>query len=117
VETLALPLRVDKDTGRLVREDAVTALLSVMRAMAASPASSWAHAPWFGLQEVFERANVEREDQHDIQAALNRGLEGLGVDWARVGPVRLVRGAPGERRFELTLELAGGRAVHRSLVA
>jgi hypothetical protein len=117
VESLALPLRIGKD-GRLARTDAVTALLSVIRAMAASPASSWAHAPWFGLQEVFEKANTEREDQHDIQDALNRGLAGLGVTWASVGPVRLVRGeAPGVRRFELTLLLSGGQAVHRTLNA
>lgn len=117
MKTLALPLRVDRN-GLLERDDPVTALLSVIRAMASSPRSTWAHAPWFGLQEVFESANTEREDQHDIQDALNRGLAGLGVTWASVGPVRLVRGeAPGVRRFELTLELAGGRAVHRTLKA
>jgi hypothetical protein len=117
VNTLALPLRVGRD-GLLERDDHVTALLSVIRAMAFSPRSTWAHAPWFGLQEVFENANTEREDQHDIQDALNRGLAGLGVTWASVGPVRLVRGeAPGVRRFELALLLAGGQVVHRTLNA
>lgn len=117
VQTLALPLSVDRD-GRLARTDPVSSLLAVVRAMAASPRSSWAHAPWFGLQEAFENANLEREDQHDLQDALNRGLRGLGIDWATVASVRAPWGqAPGERRFDVTLQLRDGTAVHRSLNA
>ena len=117
METLALPFSVD-DKGRLARTDAVTSLLSVIRAMAAAPASSWAHAPWFGLQEAFAAANVQLRQQPALEDALNRALAGLGVDWARVAAVSTPElQAPGERRFELTLELAGGRAVHRSLRA
>lgn len=117
MQTLALPLSVHSD-GRLARTDPVASLLAVMRAMAASPRSSWAHAPWFGLQEVFENANLEREDQHDLQDALNRALQGLGIDWATVASVRAPGGrAPGERHFDVTLQLRDGNVVHRSFNA
>ena len=116
-ETLAFPLTIGPD-GRLARTDRVSSLVAVLGAMAASPASSWAHAPWFGLQEVFAGANVALEQQPALADALNRGLDGLGIGWARVEAVTVPRGhAPGERRFELTLKLADGRSAHRSLNA
>jgi len=118
VETLALPLRVDKD-GRLARTDAVTALLSIIRAMAAAPATGWAHAPWFGLQEAFGNPSLQRADQHDIQAKLNLALTQLGVTWASVLSVSLPdeerRPEQSARRFDIALKLAEGNVVHRSL--
>jgi hypothetical protein len=118
VETLALPLAVRPD-GRLARTDAVAALLSVIRAMAAAPASSWAHAPWFGLQEAFGNPSLQREDQHDIQTKLNLALRELGVTWATVVSVNLPeeerRPERSARRFDIALQLAEGNVVHRSL--
>lgn len=120
MKTLALPLRVASN-GLLERDDHVTALLSVIRAMAFSPRSTWAHAPWFGLQEVFGNPSLQRADQHDIQAKLNLALTELGVTWATVLSVTLPdderRPERNARRFDITLELAGGQAVHRTLTA
>jgi hypothetical protein len=116
VETLALPLRIG-DNGRFVRTDRVSSLLSVVRAMAASPASSWRHAPWFGLQEVFAAASSDRgEQQSAVEDALNRALAGLGINWARVESVTMPRGqAPGERSFTLALAFADGSVIHREV--
>lgn len=117
METLALPFRVGRD-GRLERTDRVTSLLSTVRAMAATPASAWPHAPWFGLYELFAAANLEREQQPALEDALNAAFRQLGVDWASVLSVTAPRRrAPGERRFDLALSLADGGAVHRSLLA
>jgi hypothetical protein len=117
VETLALPLRIGRD-GLFERTNRVNSLMGVIRAMAASPASTWGHAPWFGLQEVISRASEERgEDQPEVEDALNRGLAGLGIHWARVTAVILPRGqVPGERSFTLTLELGDGIPVHRTVL-
>jgi hypothetical protein len=116
VETLALPLQIGKD-GLFVRTDRVSSLLAVIRAMAASPASSWRHAPWFGLQEVFAAASADRgEQQPAVEDALNRALVGLGIHWARVEAVTLPREqAPGERSFSITLDCGEGGAVHREV--
>jgi hypothetical protein len=118
VETLALPLRVRPD-GRLQKTDPVTSVLSVIRAMAASPASTWAHAPWFGLQEHFASVNPRLENHPALADALNRGLAELGVGWIRVTEVKLSRPAPagaatpGTHHFDLTMVTADGTAVHR----
>lgn len=120
MKTLALPLKVEPD-GRLARTDPVTSLLALIRAMAASPRSSWAHAEWFGLQEAFGSPALQRSDQHDIQARLNHALAELGITWATVAAVDLPeeerRPERSARRFEITLELAGGDVAHRSLNA
>ncbi|HEX2095266.1 MAG TPA: hypothetical protein VHG28_22915 [Longimicrobiaceae bacterium] len=117
MESLALPLRIGAD-GRLERTDPVSSLMAVIRAMAASPAATWQHAPWFGLQEVFEGANLALEQQPVLADALNRALTGLGITWAQVESVTAARDrAPGERRFDITLVMVGGRPVHRSLSA
>ena len=112
---LAWPIRVDKD-GRLERtDDPVGSLLSVIRAMAASPASSWRHAPWFGLQEVFEGVNTELQEHPAVADALSHALKQLGIHWAEVATVLLDRGTPpGERRFRITFTTRDG-PVHRSL--
>lgn len=114
--TLSLPIRIHAD-GRLERTDPVAGLLRLFRAMAASPAGSWKHARWFGLQEIFAGANVLLEDQQQIADALNVALGELGVGWARVLSVQTVRGeAYGERCFRLTLTVDGRHgAVHETL--
>lgn len=116
VDTLALPLRIGPD-GLFERTDRVSSLLAVIRAMASSPASSWHHAPWFGLQEVFAEATSERgEAQPAVEDALNRGLAGLGINWARIESVAMQRGrAPGERSFTLTLVFGDGSVAHREV--
>lgn len=118
MQTVALPLAVDKD-GRLARTDPVTSLLALIRAMAASPRSTWAHAEWFGLQEAFASPALQRSDQHDIQARLNDALAALGITWATVAAVHLPEEErrPGQstRRFAITLQLAGGDVAHRNL--
>ncbi len=117
MQTLALPLRVGAD-GRLERTDPVNSLLAVIQAMAGSPAASWRHAPWFGLQEVFEGANLALEQQPGLADAINRALAGLGVTWARVDSVIAPRNrAQGAPRFDITLVLVDGQTVHRSLPA
>lgn len=116
METLALPLRVRPD-GRLQKTDPVSSVLSVIRAMAASPASTWAHAPWFGLQELFGQVNPRLENHPALADALNRALAELGVGWIRVAEVKLSRpeaaGTPGTHHFDLTMVTADGTAVHR----
>ena len=120
MEILALPLRVGPD-GRLARTDAVAALDSLLYAMASSPKASGTNMPWFGLKEVFEAANPEREDQHGVQEALNHALAQLGVTWATVKAVRTPRfgqeQAPGIRNFGITLDVAGRGVVHLSVRA
>jgi hypothetical protein len=112
---VSLPLRVGPD-GRLERASPAEALMRLFRAMAATSEHAWPHAPWFGLAEVFAAANPQLHDQQGIADALNRGLAGLGVRWARVAYVHAGPGAAyGERDFRIALELAGGQVVHDGL--
>ena len=117
METLALPLLVDRDTLRLVtNKDPVDSVTSAIRVMAQSPAATWAHAPWFGLQEAFAGVNPKLEDHPALADAVNRALAELDVRWIRVAEVKLVRGdAPGTLRFDLTLLTADGTAMHRRI--
>ena len=117
--TLSLPLRVMPD-GQLDRaESPVDSLVQLFRVMAATPAGSWPHARWFGLQEVFAKANPLLLDQQPIADALNRALAGLEVRWARVHSVTTARDrvqehGTGERHFRIAL-LVDGRLEHESL--
>ena len=111
---LALPLRVEAD-GRLARSAPADALVRLFRSMAATTARAWPHAPWFGLEEAFAAANPQLEDQQGLADALNRGLAGLGVGWARVASVRTVAAAHGERAFRIALEVEGGTVTHAEL--
>jgi hypothetical protein len=111
---LALPFRVDAD-GRLARSAPADALVRLFRAMAATTAGAWPHAPWFGLAEAFAAANPQLEDQQGLADALNRGLAGLGVGWARVASVRTVPSGYGERAFRIALEVEGGAVTHAEL--
>lgn len=119
METLEWPLRVGPD-GRLARAgDPWDPLLEIIRAMAASPPSSWSHAPWFGLEEVFRKAKRNVEEQPDVARALNQALEQLGIGWARVDAVFLdveaVRSRPHDPpRFSIRFATPNG-TVHRSL--
>ena len=67
VELLALPLSVDPESGRLARTDAVSALLSVIRAMAGTSGSGEGPTAWFGLQEMFAEPALQRGDHRDEQ--------------------------------------------------
>lgn len=118
--TLSLPLRVMPD-GQLARaEDPVESLVQLFRVMAATPAGSWPHARWFGLQEVFAKANPLLLDQQPIADALNKALAGLEVRWARVHSVTTARDdraldhGTGERHFRIAL-LVDGDLKHQSL--
>jgi hypothetical protein len=112
---LALPFRVERD-GRLARSAPAEALVRLFRAMAATSARAWPHAPWFGLEEAFAAANPQLEDQQGLADALNRALAGLGVRWARVASVRTVPGAAyGERAFRVALEVEGAPVTHADL--
>lgn len=111
---VSLPLRVGPD-GRLERAAPAEALMRLFRAMAATSTNAWPHAPWFGLAEVFAAANPQLHDQQGIADALNQGLAGLGVGWARVVYVHSVAAPYGERGFQIALELAGGQVVHEAL--
>lgn len=118
--TLSLPLRVEAD-GQLAREeDPVDSLLRLFRVMAATPAGSWPHARWFGLQEVFAKANPLLLDQQHIADALNRALAGLDVHWVRVHFVNTAQAErpqeqmTGERHFHIAL-VVDGRLEHTSL--
>jgi hypothetical protein len=111
---LSLPLRVDRD-GRLARGAPADELARLFRVMAATQASAWPHAPWFGLAEVFAAANVQLEDQQGIADALNRALAGLGVRWATVAYVHTVPAGYGERAFRVALQLEGGGVSHSDL--
>lgn len=114
---VGLPLRIGAD-GRLVRGEPVETLMRLFRAMAATPASAWPHAPWFGLQEVFAAANVWLEDQPALTDALNDALGGLGVQWVRVDRVHTAPSTvPGERTFHVVLVDAAGAATHAVLEA
>ncbi|MBB4637820.1 hypothetical protein [Longimicrobium terrae] len=110
--TLLLPLRVEPD-GQLARGDAVDSLVQLFKVMAATPAGSWGHARWFGLQEVFAAANPLLHDQQALADALNAALRGLEVRWARVHSVTTAPDrAQGERHFRITLMIEGGRVEH-----
>jgi hypothetical protein len=115
MKSVALPLRVTAQ-GKLEEGDAFDALVALIRAMSSSPATAWRHAPWFGLLEHFEGANLGLQEQVGIRDALNLALDRLGVDWARVESVGPAPGAtPHERAFRLTFVGPDGRSVHRSL--
>lgn len=113
--TLSLPLRVEPD-GRFARADAVDSLVQLFKVMAATPAGSWGHAPWFGLQEVFAAANPLLQDQQPLADALNAALRGLEVRWARVHSVTTAPAlSPGERNFRIALQLEDGRVEHMGM--
>lgn len=110
--TLTLPLRIGPD-GRLARGNPLESLLALIHVMAATPAGSWAHARWFGLQEVFAGANPLLHDQQQIADALNRALVGLEITWMRVQSVTTMPKPQGnERRFHVTLAVADGKIEH-----
>ncbi len=112
---LSLPLRVEPD-GQLARADAVDSLVQLFKVMAATPAGSWGHARWFGLQEVFAAANPLLHDQQPLADALNAALRGLEVRWARVHSVTTApERVQGERHFRIALLLEGGRMEHTRL--
>lgn len=113
---IALPLRVGQD-GRLARGEPVAELVRLFRVMAATRPNAFPHAPWFGLADEFAGANVELQDQQGLADALNRGLQGLGVGWARVAYVHSVPAGYGERSFRIALEVDGEESVRHADLA
>lgn len=117
MRALALPIRINPD-GRLERTEPGEALLQVVQAMVASSAASWAHAPWFGLHELFLAANPAVRDQHRLAEALNRALGELGLTQVRVASVTArAADAPGERRFDITFVSEGEPPLYGSVTA
>jgi hypothetical protein len=109
---VALPLRISRD-GQFERGDATDQVIRLIQAMAGTTASSWPHAPWFGLHELFLDANLALQEQQTLADAINTALRNLGADWVQVTAVRTPRSrTPGERRFEITLIVDGAHAVH-----
>ncbi len=117
MRTLALPIRISRD-GQLERGDGTEQLVRLVQAMAAATPGSWPHAPWFGLQPLFLEANLALQDQQTLADAINGALQELGVHWARVVAMRTAPGLQyGERRFDITLAVDDGPAVHGTLSA
>jgi len=115
VRTVALPIRITRD-GQLERGEATDQVIRLIQAMAATTATSWPHAPWFGLFELFNDANLGLQEQPGLVDALNTALRNLGAGWAEVQHVRTSPNRnPGERRFDITLLVDGERAVHGSV--
>ena len=112
---VSLPLRVNAD-GQLERANPRDVLLGLFRVMAATPAGSWKHAPWFGLQQLFAEANMLLEDQQGIADAMNRALTELGVTRARVLSVTTApRQEYGGRSFRIALAVEGWQTMHEEL--
>lgn len=114
-QIVELPFRIDPD-GRLARVGRASGLVELFRAMAATPAAAWKHAPWFGLEEVFLEADMRLEDQQGVADVLNHALKELGVSWATVVSVRRPETADaGERTFAITLDVRDD-ATHHGVV-
>lgn len=113
---LSLPLRITPE-GQLERTDAVSSLLGMIQAMAATSRTAWPHAPWFGMQELFAEASLDVQEHPRLVAALNAAFAGLGVGWARVSAVRRPPArAYGERNFDITL-LIDGKPAYGNVAA
>lgn len=111
MRTIAIPLRVDSD-GQLERCDAAQSLIGLIRVIVQSSSGAWPHAPWFGLSEAFENANLELKEQARLADALNAVFDKLDLKWARVKSIRTPAAPPGERHFDLTLMIDGTVVAH-----
>ena len=117
MRTVALPLRITSD-GQLARGDSTEQVIRLIQAMVATTAGSWPHAPWFGLHELFNDANLALQEQQTLVDAVNAALANFGVTWARVSEIKTPRNAAvGERHFSLTLLVDGEPVVQGSIVA
>lgn len=115
VRTVSLPIRITRD-GQFERGEATDEVIRLIQAMVATTSTSWPHAPWFGLFEVFNDANLGLQEQPALVDALNTALRNLGAGWAEVQRVHTSPDRkPGERRFDITLLVDGERAVHGSV--
>jgi len=108
----ALPLRVNPD-GKLDQQDDLDATLGIVQIMVGTSAKLWAHAPWFGLFELFNDAARRDKQEHEaLKDAINSALTRLGVDGFRVQSV--MSGeilTNGRRKFNITLMDREGRAA------
>ncbi len=108
----ALPVRVTPD-GKLAQQDPLDAVLGLIRIMAGTTSTTWPHARWFGLLELFlEAAGREKQDHETLKDALNTGLQNLGVTDYRIqsvttGPLD----GGGRRSFQLTIQDPAGQAL------
>jgi len=115
---ISLPLRVSPD-GRLAQQDPFDAVLSTIRVMAGTTATTWPHAPWFGLFEQFtEAATRQKQDHEALKDAINLALGRLGVPGYKVhsvttGPID----GSGQRTFQLTIHDPAGQARFGSVGA
>lgn len=112
MSALALPLRIGAN-GQFVRTDATSALLQLIAVIVQTTPGTWPHAPWFGLQPMWESANSQVEEHPVLADALNAALRNLGIDWASVASVRAA--APdgsGARQFDITLRTSTGAVAH-----
>lgn len=108
----ALPLRVTPE-GRLAQQDPLEAVLETIRVMAGTTATTWPHAPWFGLFELFtEAAGRQKQDHESLKDALNLALGNLGVAAYTVQAVTTgAADGSGRRSFQLTLLDRQGQAL------
>jgi hypothetical protein len=115
MRTVSLPIRITR-AGQLERGEATDQVIRLIQAMAATTSTSWPHARWFGLFEMFNDANLGLQEQPALVDALNTALANLGAGWAEVQRVRTSPDRkPGERRFDITLLIDGEHAVHGSV--
>ena len=92
--------------GRLEQEDDLGAVLGVLQFMAGTTTTHWAHAPWFGLYEVFYAASKQQTRDHEaLKDAINTAFTQLGVERYHVAHVSSTDAAlHGQRQFELVIE-------------
>jgi hypothetical protein len=108
----ALPLRITPD-GRLDRQDPLDAVLGMIRVMAGTTRTTWPHAPWFGLFELFtEAAERQKQDHEALKDSLNTALAKLGISGYTVHAVTTgsIDGS-GRRSFQLTIHDPAGQAL------
>lgn len=106
----ALPVRVTPE-GKLEQQETLDATLELVRAMAATTATTWPHAPWFGLLELFEEASKREKQEHEaLKDALNTAFDELGAEYRVQSVVSGTRGGDGRRGFQLTFVDRGGKS-------
>lgn len=111
---LAVPIAL-ASSGQLQRADPADAIASLIGVMAATSERFWPHAPWFGLQEQFERARSDVQDHPRLADAINTALRELGTTDVRVVTVSNAPSAYGDRRFDITLVGADDAPLFRQI--
>ena len=78
MQSLAFPMRL-QESGLLVRDTQVSALIDLLQVMARTPAGSWAACPEFGLRDLFENQRLRADVARIAMERTNRVLEDLGL--------------------------------------